>query len=291
MNGIDAIRHIMISDPVPIVAMSASSDVDDIVNGFHALEAGAVAFSEKPRSMQDPRYEYMCASLVQTIKLMSEVKVVRRRDRNKATKKINEVSLQSLAYPIARDIQVIAIGVSTGGPLVLQTILSQLPTDFPPILIVQHIVPGFIDGLAKWLAQGAACRITVAKGTEIPERGHVYLAPDYHHMGLMQNGRIYLKPNGKNKDVLCPSVDFLFNSVANVSKDKSIGILLTGMGSDGAQQLKYMREQGAVTIAQDEESSLIYGMPGSAVKLDAAIYTLTPEQIVLMISSLSRSAK
>ena len=170
----------MNSDPLPIVAMSASTDVNDIINGFHALEAGAVAFSEKPRSIQDPRYEYMCMSLLQTVKLMSEVKVVRRRDKNNAaTHKTKNIAIRALDQPIAKDIEVIAIGVSTGGPLVLQTILSQLPTDFPPILIVQHIVPGFIDGLAKWLAQGASCRITVAKGNEMPERGHVYLAPDH----------------------------------------------------------------------------------------------------------------
>lgn len=287
MNGIEAIHHIMTTNPLPIVAISASNSLDEMINGFHALEAGAVAFAEKPRSIQHPQYELLRSYLLQTVKLMSEVKVVRRWDESRKQSRVTSKPPKKIAAPlITKDIQLIAIGVSTGGPIVLQTILSLLPPDFPPILIVQHIAPGFVQGLAQWLTQVTHRQISVATDGQFPERGHVYLAPDHYHMGILSNGRIFLKPNGTHHE-LCPSVDFLFSSVANVIKNKAMGILLTGMGSDGAVQLKKMKEQGAITIAQDKETSLIYGMPAQAVALEATLFILTPEEIAETIASLT----
>ena len=288
MNGIETIRQIMKTNPFPIVAISASANSGDIIDGFHALEAGAVAFAEKPRSIHHPQYEFLRSNLLLTVKLMSEVIVIKRWDESRKRSKMGSESPKKIAAPlITKKIQFITIGTSTGGPIVLKTILSLLPPDFPPMLIVQHISPGFIQGLAEWLTAVTHRLISVATDGQLPERGHVYFAPDHHHMGISKTEHIFLSPNGSGSE-LCPSVDFLFNSVASVIKDNAMGILLTGMGSDGALGLKKMKEQGAITIAQNKETSLIYGMPNQAIKVGAAKYILTPEDIAETISSLSK---
>jgi two-component system chemotaxis response regulator CheB len=280
MNGIEVIQHIMSKTPLPIIAMSATSDLDEIVNGFHALDVGAVAFVEKPVSPKSNRFEYLCDYLIQTITLMSEVKVVSRRDN------FGEKSVRG-QEGADRTINLIAIGVSTGGPMVLKTILSLLPQDFPPILIVQHIVSGFLEGLIEWLTQATHCSIQIAENNQVPVRGHIYFAPDNHHMGIDELGRIILNKNHSENEQ-CPSVNYLFKSVAMFLKKRGMGILLTGMGNDGAKELKSIRSAGGITIAQSKETSLIFGMPEQAILIDAAAYILSPEEIANVISSLRR---
>lgn len=202
---------------------------------------------------------------------------------------MTKITKKSVVFA-SNKIQLIAIGASAGGPLILQQILSKLPQDFPPILIVQHIAAGFVQGLAQWLGETAHKSIYIAEERQVPQRGHIYLAPDHYFMGIAKNSHIFLEAN-KNNISLCPSIDFLFSQVANVFKEKAIGILLTGMGHDGALGLKNMKEQGAITIAQDKSSALIYSMPGKAVALDAVTYVLTPAEISEVISSLSFSGR
>jgi two-component system, chemotaxis family, protein-glutamate methylesterase/glutaminase len=290
MNGIEAIHHIMTTHPLPIVAVSASDREDGMINSFNALKAGAVAFSEKPTRSHDPQYESNRSYLLRTVKLMSEVKVIRRIDDTFGQSQSIDATKnkKNVIQHIPQEIQLIAIGVSTGGPLTLEAILSRLPSHFPPILIVQHIAPGFIQGFAEWLTHMTNHDVRVAKSGELPESGHIYLAPDHYQMGLSNNGCIALQSTHA-KHEFCPSVNFLFHSVAQVIKDKAIGILLTGMGTDGASELKSMKEKGAITIAQDEETSLIYGMPNQAVAIGAATYILTPAEIAETIAHLTLS--
>ncbi len=290
MNGIEAIRQIMTENPLPIVAMSASNSADEMVNSIHALEAGALAFVEKPKSIQDPQFECMCDYLVSTVKLMSEVKVVRRYSNiDKLTRPADSL-LNKNSKLISKQINLIAIGVSTGGPLVLKKILKNISSDFPPILIVQHIVPGFIQGVADWLTLETKHHVEIATNHQLIQRNHIYFAPDFFNMSILKSQQICLTP----KDIkynFCPSVNFLFNSVYTNIKDRAMGILLTGMGGDGADQLKKMKEAGAITIAQDKESSMIYGMPERAAALGAATFILTPDEISDIINSLSRDEK
>ena len=181
--------------------------------------------------------------------------------------------------PETAEIKLIAIGTSTGGPPLLETILSGLPKDFPaPILIVQHIAPGFLGGLVEWLSQTSALSIHVAANGVVPLPGHVYLAPDDFQMGISTIGRIQLtKEEAENG--LRPAVSYLFRSLAEAYGPRAVGVLLTGMGKDGALELKHMRDKGAVTIAQDRDSSLVYGMPGEAVALGGAKYVLPGDKI------------
>jgi two-component system chemotaxis response regulator CheB len=181
----------------------------------------------------------------------------------------------------------IAVGCSTGGPHVLKSIFSRLDARFNlPILLVQHIAGGFVNGFADWLAESCRRPVMVGGAGVVPEPGSIYLAPDEAHMGLDGHGRISLYRPGV-KTGLCPSVNYLFQSVAASAGPRAVGIILTGMGRDGAEGLKEMKERGALTIAQDKESAIVYGMPGEAVKLGAADLVLAPERIAAVLNGLA----
>jgi two-component system chemotaxis response regulator CheB len=187
-------------------------------------------------------------------------------------------------------IQLIAIGASTGGPQVLQKILSRFPRDLSvPVLIVQHIAIGFVEGFADWLGGSVLLPIHVAVQGEKLLPGHCYIAPDKYHMGVGHNLKIILD-NTESKNCPQPSVAYLFHSVTEVLGSHAIGVLLTGMGRDGAAELKEMKNKGAITFVQNEESSVVFGMPGEAVKLDAATYVLSPEEIADSLSALVNKA-
>lgn len=287
MNGLDATRKIMETNPTPIVIVSGSSVGMEVEHSFAAMEAGALAVVQKPRGAGHPDHETTAKELIQTVKLMSEVKVVRRWPRKKT--EAEQKDSQAAATPLKRvqtEIKVIAIGASTGGPPVLHKILSGLPKDFAsPLLIVQHMATGFVQGMADWISQSSGFPVHVAADGEHIMPGHAYVAPDEYHMGVKSDGHILLSRD-EPENGLRPSVSYLFRSVANACGRNVIGVLLTGMGKDGAEELKILRRKGAVTIAQDEESSIIYGMPGEAVKLDAATFVLPADKISAALTSL-----
>lgn len=170
----------------------------------------------------------------------------------------------------------------------MKTVLSGLPEDFRlPMLIVQHIASGFTQGFAEWLSNASGIPVHIASDGEAPLPGHAYLAPDGFHLGVGKGLIIALSSDPPESGGLRPSVSYLFRSVAQVLGPSAVGVLLTGMGRDGAQELKDLRAMGALTIAQDEASSVVYGMPGEAIKLGAAIYVLPPEGIAKFLSALS----
>lgn len=167
-------------------------------------------------------------------------------------------------------ITAIAIGASLGGPQALQSILSSLPKEFPvPIYIVQHIAAGFTEGLAKWLQSTTSLCVTIACHQAKGQAGHVYIAPDHSAMSVTNENLIVVKKQEKQ-----PSVADLFSSMAHSFGKKGVGVLLTGMGRDGAQELLMMKEKGAFTIAQDKEGCVMFGMPAEAIKLNAATKVL-----------------
>lgn len=197
----------------------------------------------------------------------------------------------SYGTDISENIEVIAIGASAGGPDALQRLLAELPEDFePPILIVQHVSPGFIHSMAEWLCRTTGKQVHVAMDGEQILPGRVYLAPDGFHMGVGHGRRITLRNEGLENG-LRPAVSHLFRSVDMLFRRKAVGIMLSGMGKDGAEELRRMKERGAVTIVQDMESSAVYGMPKAAIKLDAAAYVLPPEKIALLLKSLANGRR
>lgn len=292
MNGFDATRRIMEIHPTPIVIVSATADATDTTKAFRAVESGALAILQKPSGFGHPKHEQSIADLLRTVKLMSEVKVVRRwaRFRPIEAQPAPPVASEFQFQPAQAQIKLVAIGASTGGPPTLQTILAGLPTDFPvPVLIVQHIAAGFTQGLVEWLAQSSKLPVHLPSHDQFALPGCAYVAPDGLHIAIGADGRIQLRGD-EPENGLRPSVSYLFRSVANVYGPCAVGVLLTGMGKDGARELKVMKEQGAVTIAQDLDSSVVHGMPGEAIKLGAASYVLPPEKIGAALASLTSNS-
>lgn len=283
MDGFEATRCIMEAGPVPIVIVTASWNRRAVTTTFRAMDAGAVAVVEKPFGLGHPDYEDSAKRFVQTIKLMSGVKVVRpcERERNAAARRC-----ASETPARAREVRLVAIGASVGGPPVLQTLLQRLPKDLPvPVVIVQHIASGFVEGLADWLHESTDFPVHVAVHGDRLLPGHAYIAPDGRHMGLESYDRLMLSRD-EPESGLRPAVSYLFRSVARVVGPTAIGVLLTGMGRDGAAELRLIRDRGGVTIAQDQETSVVHGMPGEAIHLGAAMHVLPPVEIAALITSL-----
>lgn len=284
LDGLEATRRIMETVPTPIIIVSGGNDMQEIVTTFEAMEAGALAVLRRPTGPGHSDHEASSRELVQTVKLMSEVRVVRRWSRVRPHDTAPCVE-QNPAQ--GARLRIVAIGASTGGPPVLEAILSALPKDFPaPVVIVQHMAAGFTRGFAQWLGQSSALPVHLASQGETMLPGHVYLAPDDCQMKVLRHNRIALTPDAAENG-LRPSVSYLFRSVAEVYGRDAIAGLLTGMGRDGAEELRLLKEKGAVTFAQDKESSVVHGMPGEAIRLDAAMLVLPPERIATVLASLA----
>ena len=279
MDGFEATRRIMETHPVPIVICTATANPREVATTFRVMEAGALACVEKPVGREHADFEQRAADLRQTVKLMSEVKVVRRWARARLASALAPAAHPVDVKPAPAKVTLIGIGASTGGPQVLQAILAALPKAFPvPILIVQHIAQGFLPGLAEWLNQTTGLQIQIGAYGVNPLPGHVYLAPDDFHMGVSRSGRILLTKEEPHNH-LRPAVSYLFRSLADVCGPAAVGVLLTGMGKDGAGELKLMKDTGAVTIAQDRDSSVVHGMPGEAIGLGGATHVLPADEI------------
>ena len=214
MDGMEATRRIMETSPTPIVIVSGSTDPHENTKSFRAMEAGALAVLSRPAGIGHPDHEASARELVQTVKLMSEVKVVRRWPQTRREPVLPSAP-KALADRPAR-VKVIAIGASTGGPPVLQTILAMLPRDFPlPVLIVQHMASGFVASFVEWLAQSSGLPVHVAVHGEYIAPGHVYVAPDEFQMKVEHGGKIVLTRD-EPENGLRPSVSYLFRSLAAV---------------------------------------------------------------------------
>lgn len=299
MDGYEATRKIMEVYPVPIIIISTLMVPEQVENSFRAMEAGAVAALEKPKGLGHPDSDKMASKIVQTIKLMSEVKVVRRYSKSNRHKLMETTSMSEIAEKVKKSpqskpgkkIQLLVIGASTGGPPVIRTIFSALSNDCNcPILVVQHIAQGFLEGMVEWLKKEIPMPVHIPEDNEKALPGHIYFAPDGKNMGINMQYDILLSDSPPENGVK-PSVSYLFRCAAEVFGQRSIGVLLTGMGRDGAKELKGLKDTGAVTIVQNKESSVVHGMPGEAIKLGGACHVLAPEKIGPMIQYIMRHAE
>ncbi len=287
MDGMEATRRIMETEPKPIVIVSGSLDPHEDTKMFRAMEAGALAVLCRPEGIGQPNHETSVREFVQTVKLMSEVKVVRRWPQKRSKPVLPPIAQALVSKPVR--VKVIALGASTGGPPVLQTILAMLPKNFPlPILIVQHLASGFVTAFAEWLGQSSGLPVHVARHGELMLPGHVYIAPDGWQMKVDDGGKIDLTSD-EPENGLRPSISFLFRSLAAVYGGNVVAGLLTGMGRDGAVELRLLKEKGATTFVQDKDSSVVHGMPGEAIKLDAATFILAPDKIAAVLVGLANN--
>jgi two-component system chemotaxis response regulator CheB len=270
LDGLHATEEIMTDAPARILMVCSVDQQNEIDLSFKSIQAGALELIAKVKPGASSAADWG-RKVAEAVRLMSEVAVVRRhRPRHAPQPAVSPTRPGGL--------QVIGIAASTGGPPVLATLLSALPADYPlPLLIVQHISSGFSAGLANWL--NSLCKVRVelgASGTR-PEPGHVYLAPDDHHLELGATGVLLTPPSGGSG--ACPSADRLFSSLAKSRGAAAVGIILTGMGEDGAQGLLELRQTGALTLGQDRSSCVVFGMPKVAAEKGAVLDLLSVDRL------------
>jgi two-component system chemotaxis response regulator CheB len=289
MNGFEATQRIMAEKPTPIVVVSASVESEELKISMNALRAGALSVMEKPVSTSHQDYAALAERLCTQLVIMSEVRVIRQRVRRNlgSLPPISEQAAlaEPVISPVAGTFQMLGIVASTGGPNALVKVLNGLGRNVSvPVLLVQHITPSFLKGFVSWLNGINPLPVREAEDGQLPKAGHIYVAPPDLHM-VVEHGRLRLE----NSAPICvqrPSGTALFRSMARNFGAKCLGVLLTGMGEDGAAGLRAIREVGGYTIAEDESTAVVYGMPAAAVRMGAVCESLPLDEIAPRISQL-----
>ncbi|AJF05367.1 chemotaxis-specific protein-glutamate methyltransferase CheB [Geoalkalibacter subterraneus] len=270
MDGISAVREIMARRPTPILILSSSVRSHDARGAFHAIDCGALDVMSKPRGMVKDVFEPMAEALVEKVKLLARLPV--RRLVSERPRTAAAIS----GSPAQRS--VLAIGASTGGPKTVLSVLRNLsPATQASILVVQHIAAGFAEGFALWLDRETPFPASLAREGDVPRPGHILVAPHDRHMEL-RDGRILLT-DGPMVNSCRPSIDVLFAGLAHEQPEDVVALLLTGMGRDGAEGMAALKLAGAVTLAQDEASCVVFGMPKAAIALGGVQQTLALHDI------------
>lgn len=277
MNGFEATRQIMSEQPTPIIIVTGSIDVREVSAAMTALQAGALALLEKPVTADRDEFGQGARQLIRQVKAMAGMKLVRQRPNGHAPQ-LAEALLTRLPE-LDEPFSVVAIAASTGGPAALSKVFGQLPVDFPlPLLVVQHIAPGFIEGFAQWLDSQVAIHVKLAVDGERLQPGTVYLSPEDRHLGVAGKQRIALASTPPIAGFR-PSASHLFESVARAFGSRTLGVVMTGMGSDGLDGARTLHAAGGTLFVQDESSSVVYGMPRVIHEAGLASLTLPLSQI------------
>ncbi|HAK87749.1 MAG: hypothetical protein A2X55_09510 [Nitrospirae bacterium GWB2_47_37] len=255
MNGLEAIEHIMAAHAVPILVVTTRGDAH---TAYAAISKGALDLVQKPDVNLDGAKEF-----IDKIKLLSKIRVITHIGGRRAVKDIKEQPKPVFGNKTVD--RIVAVASSTGGPEALSVLLSGFPEKFPcPIVIAQHISDGFVQGMVEWLKRTSRLNVKTASDGEYINPGTVYVSPSEKHMEITVDRKIALVERHP-KDIYRPSCDALLSSVAKVYGQRSIGVILTGMGSDGAMGIKKIKGAGGLTIAQDEKTSVVFGMNKAAI--------------------------
>ncbi len=277
MGGLELTREVILRHPLPILVLSVSVQDDQTDNIFNMLEAGAIDVIAKPRGGLESDFDATARELIRKIRIASGVVVLTRHRR--AAAEAQQKVQPALRVSVPTALKIIGIGASTGGPQALESVLGQLPAGFPlPLVCVQHIAEGFMQGLVDWLAK--LCRIevrTAEEGAE-PLAGIAWFAPEGRHLEIDERGRFHCSDADRGLGHR-PSIDLALASLARFYGASTLGVLLTGMGADGAQGMLAIARAGGLTIAQDEASSIVFGMPKQAIQMGAARHILPLDQI------------
>ncbi len=277
MDGFSFLRWLMRERPTPVIMVSSHNDSKTV---FKALELGAVDFIAKPTKRASVELQSIEKDLIRKVRGIKEIRMdILSRNLELLTRE------EPVGAPLVRGregVQVVAIGSSTGGPAALQIILTRLPGDFPAAIVVsQHMPKGFTGPLSERLNKLSEVRIREAKDLDALEPGTVYICPGGYHLGLKQKGQktVVVLKEGKMTDKYIPSVDYMMNAVAGVFGPNATGVILTGMGNDGREGMVEIKTKGGYTIAESEESAVVFGMPGEAIKAGAVESVLPISQI------------
>ncbi|MCJ2045221.1 chemotaxis-specific protein-glutamate methyltransferase CheB [Methylobacterium sp. J-078] len=288
IDGLETTRRIMAERPTPIVVIADSIEDSSLRISMNALRAGALSVVEKPVATTHAGYDAVATEICTQLRIMAAVPVIRRRPIG------SEWAGRSAApAPVAAALRVpeaasvLALAASTGGPPALARVIGGLPASYPlPVLVVQHMGGAFMEGFAAWLNGVVGLAVSVARDGERAEAGHVYVAPGDRHLELGPAGHLRITdaaPVGGQR----PAATALFRSVARHAGGRGVGVLLTGMGEDGATGLLDMRQAGALTIAEDESTAVVFGMPAAAIRLSAAGTVLPLDRIAAHLARLA----
>jgi two-component system chemotaxis response regulator CheB len=275
MDGFEATQMIMAENPTPILVISASVGSEDLKISFNAIQAGALDIIEKPRGNLQSGYERLGAEIVRRVRMVAEIRVFRhispRLQRPLAWTPPPGVGGRAPEYAVA-------VGASTGGPSALLSLLQAAPAGFPaPIFITQHISDGFGRGCAEWLARNSALTVKIAEDGERVRGGIVYFTPDRSVLELRGKWEVAVRPQRTRNERA--TIDTMIASVAGAWRERTIAVLLTGMGADGVEGLRRVKEFGGRTVAQDERTSVVWGMPRAAVEAGVADQVLALDEI------------
>jgi len=266
LSGIEAIERIMEECPIPIIVVSGM-DTEVIVK---ALSLGAMDFVSVTQDI-----EFISRELSEKILIAARVRPLRRLKIKKSPAR--DVCRIDTKRPASK---IVAIGVSTGGPQALEVVLSRLPADFNAgILVVQHMSKGFISGMAEWLNTTSHLKVKVGNTGDSVTAGMIFLAPDSYHMLIDTNGRILLKEELNKNALHVPSITATMKSAAENYGSEVVGVIMTGMGSDGLEGIKAIKKAGGMTISQDEKTSIVFGMNKAAIDSGAIDRILPLERI------------
>lgn len=303
MDGVEATRQIMEQCPTRIVIISSMVGSDNVRMSFEAMRAGAIEVIEKPHGVLSGNYAEVRQGLIRVIRKLADARpvgnvslippppdtdppVAPTTDGREPTS-----ILRRGGFPPDYAPQLICIGGSTGAPAVLVEILAMLPADYPiPIVVAQHIAVGFASGMVDWLDAAVPLRVKLAEHREHIRPGTVLVGPDDRHIDISPGGRVKLyEPTDRGKHV--PSISRFFMTAAAAMGPDVLGVILSGMGSDGSQGLFALRQAGGVTLAQDEESSVVWGMPKSAKDLGAVMRVVAPVKLARMMIAMGLRAR
>jgi len=303
MDGVEATRRIMEQCPTRIVIISSMVGSDNVRMSFEAMRAGAIEVIEKPHGVLSGNYAEVRQGLIRVIRKLADARPVgnvslippppESEPPASPTSEGREPTavLRRGGFPPGYTPSLICVGGSTGAPAVLVEVLADLPADFPiPIVVAQHIAVGFASGMVEWLNAAVPPRVKLAEDRERLAPGTVLISPDDRHIEIGRSGMVRLiAAEDRVKHV--PSISRFFLSAARAVGPDVLGIVLSGMGSDGAEGLLALRGAGGVTLAQDEETSVVWGMPKSAVDLGAVMRVVAPVRLTKMLLAMGLRAQ
>lgn len=277
LDGLSATRRIMAEVPTPVVIVSGSSGPGEVATSMEALRAGALTLLERPPPPGAPDFAARAAALVETVRAMSQVKVVRHR-RPPRTRAAPEAAA-------------VAVAASTGGPAALHRLLGGLPPDLPAaLLVVQHMPAAFLEGLVTWLGAASPLPVQLAAAGEPVRPGVVYVAPGGLHLEVHE-GPLLVLAEGPPLHGFRPAADRLFTSVARVYGARAVGVVLTGMGRDGCDGAAAIRAAGGRIVCQDRASAVVYGMPGAVAELGLADVVVPLDGVARQVTSWAGSGR
>lgn len=287
MNGFELTKKIMETDPTPIIVISGAYNPAEIARAFETIDAGALTIIEKPKGIGDAQSIDTARFITETIKKISTIKLSKKPVEESSKGPAKRLPSQETSWH-GSSIDAMGIGASVGGPKAIRYILTELPDNFPaPIFIVQHITAGFVDGFIHWLKNATTFEVKIAENGEAPKSKTVYICPDNMLMHLDSKETISVIPIATlAQSTEC--ISELFYSMAKHYGANSIGMLLTGMGSDGSEGLLQMKKAGAFTIVQDESTSVNYDMPKNAIEAGAATKILPLDEMPNILEKLSK---